>query len=173
MIAPLQNEQTQYLTFRLAGEEYAIGILRVREIIEFDTLTTVPSAPRQVRGVINLRGSVVPVIDLGVKFGLAPTEVTRRTCIVIVEVVLHGECMTMGIVADAVSQVVDMLPGDILPPPQFGTRVPTDHLLGMGRLDRKFMLILDIDRVLSSEEQEQAAALASAAGIDVAEHGAS
>lgn len=153
------SEQTQYLTFRLAGEEYAIGILRVREIIEYDTLTAVPSTPAHIRGVINLRGSVVPVVDLAVKFGLAGTSVTRRTCIVIVEVDLDGERTTMGIVADSVSQVVDVLPQDVEPPPAFGARVPTEHLVGMGRMGKKFMLILDVDRVLSHDERAEAAAL--------------
>ena len=163
------DEQTQYLTFRLAGEEYAIGILGVREIIEFDTLTTVPSAPAHVCGVINLRGSVVPVIDLSVKFGLGPTPITRRSCVVIVDAVLEGETLTMGIVAEAVNQVVDLLPGDILPPPAFGTHVPTEHLVGMGRLDRKFLLVLDINRVLSDAEHRHVATLD--AGLEPAAHG--
>lgn len=153
------DQQTQYLTFRLAGEEYAIGILGVREIIEFDTLTTVPSAPAHVRGVINLRGSVVPVIDLALKFGLPPTPVTRRSCVVIVDASVSGELLTMGVIAESVNQVVDLRAEDILPPPDFGTSVPTEHLVGMGRQDRKFIMILDIDRVLSASEQRDVAAI--------------
>lgn len=142
-------EATQYLTFHLMGEEYAVGILRVREIIEYDTLTRMPSAPAYIRGVINLRGAVVPVIDLAVKFGLPAGVVTKRTCIVITEVELEGERTTMGIVADAVSQVVDLAAADIEPPPPFGLRVRAEHLLGMGKAGKKFVLILDIDRVLA------------------------
>jgi purine-binding chemotaxis protein CheW len=153
-------EQMQYLTFQLAGEEYAIGILRVREIIEYDVVTTVPTAPPHIRGVINLRGSVVPVVDLAVKFGLPATTVTKRTCIVIVEAELDGDRTVMGVIADAVSQVVDLPPGDIEPPPSFGTRVRVEHLVGLGRMGRKFALILDIDRLLSARELVAAADMA-------------
>lgn len=145
-------EPAQYLTFHLAGEEYAIGILRVKEIIQYDAITRVPTAPPSIRGVINLRGSVVPVVDLALRFGLAATEVTRWTCIVIAEVAVDGEPTVMGVLADSVSQVVDLLPGDILEPPAFGTRARVEHLLGMARMGRKFALILDIDRVLGEED---------------------
>ena len=142
----------QYLTFDLANEQYAVGILRVKEIIEFSTLTTVPKTPAWVRGVINLRGQVVPVIDLALKFGLPATAVTKTTCIVIVEVVLNGETTVMGVVADAVSQVIDLSANEIEAPPAFGTQVEVDYLLGMGKLGNKFALILDIDRVLAIDE---------------------
>lgn len=142
----------QYLTFFLAGEEYGSAILGVKEIIEYDTLTTVPATPPWVRGVINLRGSVVPVIDLAVKFGLPEIEVTKRTCIVIVEVELDGELAVMGILADAVSQVVDFSADDIEPAPAFGTQIHVDYLLGMGKLSEKFVLLLNKDRVLSLGE---------------------
>lgn len=145
-------EQTQYLTYFLAGEEYAIGILRVKEIIEYDTLTKVPGTPPFIRGVINLRGSVVPVVDLAVKFGLPETPVTKRTCIIIVEVELEDEQTVMGVVADAVSQVIELSPEEIEAPPAFGTRVRVDYLQGMGKADKKFILILDIDRVLTTRE---------------------
>lgn len=151
--------QGQYLTFYLAGEEYAISILRVKEIIEYGTLTKVPATPASVRGVINLRGSVVPVVDLAVKFGLAGSPVTKRTCIVIVEVDLDGEQVVMGVVADAVSEVMELLPEDIVAPPAFGTRVRVDYLQGMGKIGKKFILILDIDQVLSSNELLAAASL--------------
>jgi purine-binding chemotaxis protein CheW len=145
-------EQTQYLTFSLVGEEYAIGILRVREILEYDTLTTVPQTPPCIRGVINLRGSVVPVVDLAVKFGLPATPITKRTCIVIVEADLDGTPTVMGVMADAVSQVMDLAPQDIQAPPAFGTRVRVDYLRGMGKIGKKFVLLLDIDRVLGAAD---------------------
>jgi purine-binding chemotaxis protein CheW len=143
---------TQYLAFFLAGDECAIGILRVKEIIEFDSVTRVPATPPWVRGVMNLRGSVVPVIDLAVKFGLPPSTVTRRTCIVVVETDLEGERVVMGVMADSVSQVLDVAPEDIEPAPAFGTSVRVDYLLGLGRLKDRFVLLLDIDRVLSAAE---------------------
>ncbi len=151
----------QYLCFRLAGEECAIGILRVREIIEYDTVTKVPAMPPWVRGVMNLRGSVVPVIDLTVKFGLPESPVTNRTCIVIAEVALDGEPAVMGIVVDAVSQVLELSPADIEPPPAFGTSVRVDYLLGLGKFGDRFVLLLDIDRVLSAAELLKAASLES------------
>lgn len=152
-----QTNQAQYLTFSLAGEEYAIGILGVKEIIEYGTLTKVPMTPPSIRGVINLRGSVVPVIDLAVKFGLPESPITKRSCIVIVEVEAAAGRMVMGIVADAVRQVMDLAPQDIEPSPSFGTRVRVDYLLGMGKVGKKFVLILDVDRVLSSEELQAVA----------------
>ena len=142
----------QYLTFFLAGEEYAISILRVKEIIVYGTLTKVPTMPAFVRGVINLRGSVVPVMDLGIKLGMSESPVTQCTCIIIVEVEWEGEQTVLGLVADAVNRVIDLLPDDIEPAPAFGTHVRLDYLLGMGRVGEKFALLLDIDRVLSLEE---------------------
>ena len=141
--------QVQYLTFQLAGEEFAFGILRVKEILEYDTITRVPNAPVTVRGVINLRGSVVPVVDLGLLFGLPATAVTKRSCIVIVEARVDEQDLVMGVLADAVSQVIDLGPDAIEPPPAFGGRVRVDYLTGMGKLDaKKFVLMLDIDRLL-------------------------
>ena len=148
---PTVPDHAQYLTFLLADEEYAIGILRVREIIEYDTLTRLPSAPRDVRGVINLRGSVVPVVDLSVRFGLPERAPTRRTCIIIVEVAVQGEDVVMGIMADAVSQVVDLRAEDIEPPPPFGTRARMEHIAGMGRSGSRFVVILDIDAILARD----------------------
>src|SRR5206468_11896814 len=115
-------EQGQYLGFHVAGEEYAIGILRVREILEYDVVTKVPTTPPSIRGVINLRGSVVPVVDLAVKLGLPEIAVTKRTCIVVVEVNLSGERTVMGVLADSVSQVIDLPASEVQPPPTFGTR---------------------------------------------------
>jgi purine-binding chemotaxis protein CheW len=162
-MAHAQEQKTtsaQYLCFRLAGEECAIGILRVREIIEYDTVTKVPSMPPWVRGVMNLRGAVVPVIDLTVKFGLPESPVTNRTCIVIAEVALDGEPAVMGIVVDAVSQVLELSQADIEPPPAFGAAVRVDYLLGLGKFGDRFVLLLDIDRVLSATELLRAASLA-------------
>ncbi len=154
--------QQQYLTFHLASEEYAISILRIKEIIEYDQITKVPRMPGWVRGVINLRGSVVPVIDLAVKFAMEETKVSPLCCIIIVELEIDGEPVVMGVMAESVSQVVDLSPEDIQAPPAFGTRVRADFLLGMGRLEKKFALILDIDRILSTEELLAATATAEA-----------
>jgi len=152
----------QYLSFFIAGEEYAVGILRVKEIIEFGSPTKVPSTPTWIRGVINLRGEVVPVVDLAAKFGLAATPVTKWTCVVIVETELEGQIHTMGVMVDTVSQVIDLAASDIERTPTFGTRVRVDFLLGMGKTGGKFVLLLDIDKVLSASEVLQAAALAEA-----------
>jgi len=140
---------TQYLSFQVAGEEFAFGILRVKEILEYDTLTRVPNAPPAVRGVINLRGAVVPVLDLAHLFGLPATAVTKRSCVIIVEVRVDEQELVMGILADAVNQVIELAPDTIEPAPAFGSRVRVEYLVGMGKLDsRKFVLILDIDRLL-------------------------
>src|ERR1700694_5472769 len=142
----------QYLTFMIAGEEYAVSLLKVKEIIEYDTVTEIPKTPEWVRGVINLRGNVVPVIDLAVKFRLAPSVAGKLTCIVITEVQCEGEATVMGVMADAVRQVIDLKPQDIEVPPTFGTRVKVDYLLGMARSGKKFCLLLDTEKVLSTEE---------------------
>jgi purine-binding chemotaxis protein CheW len=144
--------QQQYLTFFLAHEEYAINIKRVKEIIEYTAVTKVPEVPQWIRGVINLRGTVVPVVDLTVRFGLEERPVSKTTCIVIVEVEQDSERTAMGVIADAVNQVIDFAPEDIEEPPAFGTRVRLGYLLGMGKLGRKFALILNIDSVLSNAE---------------------
>lgn len=146
-----QNVQ-QYLTFMIAGEEYAISLLKVKEIIEYDTVTPVPKTPEWVRGVINLRGSVVPVIDLAVKFRLPASVAGRLTCIVITEVECGGEATIMGVMADSVRQVIDLKPEDVEHPPTFGTRVKVDYLLGMARSGKKFCLILNTEKVLSTDE---------------------
>jgi purine-binding chemotaxis protein CheW len=153
-------EQEQYLTFLLAGEEYAIGILKVKEIIEYDTVTTVPKTPCWVRGVINLRGAVVPVVDLGLKFGLEDRLVTKTTCIVIVEGQVEEQSTLMGVMVDAVSQVMDIAAGDVREVPTFGTRIKVDYLQGMAQLGKKFVLLLDIDKVLSADEVQDLTAVA-------------
>ena len=147
-------EQTlqQYLTFMIGGEEYAISLLKVKEIIEYDIVTEIPKTPPWVRGVINLRGNVVPVIDLAVKFRLPASVAGKLTCIVITEVECEGEATVMGVMADSVRQVVDLNPQEIEVPPSFGTRVRVDYLLGMARSGKKFCLLLDTEKVLSTEE---------------------
>jgi len=142
----------QYLTFYVAGEEYAVTILKVTEIIECVTLTHVPGTPSWIRGVLNLRGAVVPVVDLAVKFGLAPTVITRRTCVVMVELEHDGERLVLGVMADSVHQVVELGPDQIQPPPSFGPKVRVDCIQGMGESGGAFVVLLDIDRVLSSVE---------------------
>jgi purine-binding chemotaxis protein CheW len=149
-------KRSQYLTFQLAGEEYGLDIMQVREIIEFGTLTRVPHTPPAVRGVINLRGSVVPVIDLTLKFTGAPTAITRRTCIIIAEAMLGAERVVTGVIADAVSKVVELTDDEILPAPAFGAGVSVEYLLGMGRAGAKFLLLLDMDKVLSHREASAA-----------------
>lgn len=146
-----QNVQ-QYLTFMIGGEEYAVTLLKVKEIIEYDIVTEIPKTPDWVRGVINLRGNVVPVIDLAVKFRLPASVAGKLTCIVITEVECEGQATVMGIMADAVRQVIDLRPQDIEVPPTFGTRVKVDYLLGMARSGKKFCLLLDTEKVLSTEE---------------------
>jgi purine-binding chemotaxis protein CheW len=142
----------QFLSFAVAGDEYAVAVLRVREILEYEAVTHVPGVPPWILGVINLRGSVVPVVDLAVKLGLPRTTPTRRTCIVIVEAALEGQHTAMGVIADSVSQVLDLRAEDVEPPPSFGTRLRVDYLVGMGKVGRGFVLMLDIDRVLSTDE---------------------
>jgi purine-binding chemotaxis protein CheW len=148
----LPQSAVQYLTFLTAGEEYAIAIVKVREIVEYETVTTVPNTPAWIRGVTNLRGKVVPVVDLAVKFGMPSAAISKFSCIIITEVIFEGENLTMGVLADSVSQVIELSANEIEQAPPFGTRVKTEFLLGMGSLGKKFCLILDIDKVLSADE---------------------
>lgn len=145
-------EQTQYLTFMLDKEMFAIGILVIKEIIEFHTLTTVPMLPDSIRGVINLRGAVVPVIDLSARFGRSPAQIGKRTCIIIVEVESEGGRQDMGVIVDAVNQVLDIPASEIEPPPAFGAKIRTDFIQGMGKVGGKFVILLDVSRVLSIDE---------------------
>lgn len=147
-----QEQQQQYLTFRLGDESYALGLLSVKEIIEYGGVTEVPMMPSFVRGVINLRGRVVPVIDLAQRLRNTPTVATRRTCIVIVEVGPVEERQDMGVIVDAVSQVVEILPDAIEPGPSFGARLRADFIAGMGKQDGGFVILLDIERVLLADE---------------------
>lgn len=146
------TNQAQYLTFMLGGEAFAIGILHVKEILEYGSVTTVPMMPAFVRGVINLRGAVVPVIDLAVRFARAPSPVTRRTCIVIVEIESQGERHNIGITVDMVNEVLDIPRAEVEPPPAFGAKIRADFIGGMGKVNGKFVIILDAGKVLSVEE---------------------
>src|ERR1700688_3873309 len=128
-----EQKVQQYLTFMIGGEEYAVSLLKVKEIIEYDTVTQVPKTPEWIRGVINLRGSVVPVIDLAVKFRQSPSVAGKLTCIVITEVEGEGEATVMGVMAAWARQVSAPKPQEIEEPPSFGTRVKVDYLLGMAR----------------------------------------
>lgn len=146
------NQATQYLTFTLGEEQFAIKIAKAREILGFDTITKVPRMPDFLRGVINLRGNVVSVVDLRLKLGLSAIEKTAETRIVIVETEMDGELMQMGVLADSVQEVIDLDPADIAPPPKIGTKINTEFIQGMGKRDDRFLIILNIDRVLSGEE---------------------
>jgi purine-binding chemotaxis protein CheW len=150
----MTNEATakQYLTFFVHGEEYAVEILRVREVTEALPVTRVPTVPSAIRGVVNVRGSVVPIIDLAVRFGWPEIEVTRYTCIVILELEAEGEPLTMGLLVERVNQVIDLdesLVGDV---PPFGVRVRVDFLRGMGRVADKFVMLLDTERIVSTAD---------------------
>jgi purine-binding chemotaxis protein CheW len=154
----------QFLTFQLSGGEYGLPILRVKEIIEYEAPTPVPNAPAVVRGLINLRGAVVPVIDLAVKLGVPRLPVTKRSCIVIVET--DGELGYVGVAVDAVSQVIELAATDIAAPPEFGLPVKNDLLRGLGKMGRRFVLLLEAEKMFSGVELTQAAvpALAEPAG---------
>ena len=143
---------SQYLTFLLGGEAYALGILSIKEIIEYTHMTEVPLMPACIRGVINLRGAVVTVMDLQVRFGQATSAVSKRTCIVIVELPGSEGPHTMGVVVDAVSEVLEIAPQDIEPPPAFGTHIRTDFISGIGKVRGRFVILLDVQRVLDLDE---------------------
>jgi purine-binding chemotaxis protein CheW len=152
-----------YLAFRLAGEVYAIDILRIREIVEYRLPTGVPLMPASVRGVINLRGAVVPVIDLAIRFGQPATGVGKRTCIVIVEVAHAGTTQVLGLLVDGVNAVMEIAADSIEAPPAFGTGVNSEFIAGMARINARFIIILDIGRVLSIQELAAVSSAAAAA----------
>ena len=145
-------QTTQYLTFKLDEEVLALDVAKVREILEESSITKVPQTPDFLRGVINLRGSVVPVIDLAARFGGRQTETSRRTCIVIIELTTAGEHHDIGVVVDAVSEVLEVSATDIEPSPSFGAKIRADFIEGMGKIAGKFVIILDIQKVLSVDE---------------------
>ncbi len=142
----------KYLTFSLADEEYGIGILKVKEINGMMPITSVPRTPDFVKGVINLRGKVIPVIDLRLKFGIPSIDYTDRTCIIVVEIDANDMTIQIGIAVDAVSEVLNIKEEEVENPPSFGTSVNTDYILGMAKIDSSVKILLDIDKVLSAEE---------------------
>jgi len=146
------TETRQYLTFRLGDEVYATDVAKVREVLDFTTITKIPKTPDFMRGVINLRGNVVPVVDLRLCFAMSKTEKTVNTCIVVVEMLLDGESNVIGALADSVEEVIDLEPEQIQPPPKIGTKIRTDFIRGVGKRDTQLTMILDIDRVFSAEE---------------------
>ncbi len=146
------TETTQYLTFKLDSEVFALDISQVREVLDYTTTTKVPRTPDFMRGVINLRGSVVPVVDMRLKFGMPPTEKTVNTCVIIVEINVDNERIVLGALADSVQEVIDLEPGSIEPAPKIGTRLRTDFIKGMGKRADQFIIILDIEQVFSADE---------------------
>jgi len=146
------SETRQYLTFILDGELFALDISKVREVLDYTKITRVPQMPEFMLGVINLRGSVVPVIDMRTKFGMNKVERTVNTCIVIVEVTLDSDNVILGALVDSVQEVFELDPEQIEPPPKIGMRLKTEFIKGMGKKEEKFIIILDIDRVFSTEE---------------------
>jgi purine-binding chemotaxis protein CheW len=151
--APSPAATTQYLAFSLADAEYAVELLRVREILKFSAPTRVPGTPEFIRGVVNLRGSVVPIVDLHVKLGLPRTTETNLACIAILEIADGwGEAVRLGVVVDLVTDIIDLGAGDIESPPPFGTKIRLDFLRGVGKAGGRLYLVLEIDRVLSPEE---------------------
>ena len=154
-VAHAADREGKYLTFSLAGEEYGIGILKIREIIGMLPITSVPETPHFVKGVINLRGKVIPVIDLRLRFGMAEIDYTERTCIIVVEIRSSGTVVATGVVVDGVSEVLNIKAGDIEDTPSFGTNLNTDYILGMAKMGKGVKLLLDIDRVLGAAEIEQ------------------
>lgn len=151
-VVAVDNAPQQYLTFTLGSEMFAVAILNVKEIIEYGTVTEIPMMPGFIRGVINLRGAVVPVIDLSCRFGGKSTQVARRTCIIIVEMTEGDVKQDIGVMVDAVSEVLEIAQAEIEPAPTFGAKIRTDFISGMGKVNGKFVIILDVARVLSVEE---------------------
>jgi purine-binding chemotaxis protein CheW len=156
VVAVHTEEEAQYLTFSLGGEMFALGILAIKEIIEYGNITTVPMMPNFVRGVINVRGAVVPVVDLSARFGRQISDVTKRSCIVIIEASSEsGDTQYVGVMVDAVSAVLEIPASEIEPPPSFGAKIRVDFISGMAKVNSKFVIILNVDRVLSVEEMAQ------------------
>jgi purine-binding chemotaxis protein CheW len=163
-IVGTSGDQNQYLTFQIGREMFAVGILHIREIIEYGSLTTVPMMPDFVRGVINLRGSVVPVIDLSARFGRGESNINRRSCVVILEVEnsVGGEenLQEIGVIVDSVSEVLEIPPADIEPAPSFGARIRADFIAGMGKVQGQFVILLNIQQALNTREMAELASIA-------------
>jgi len=148
-------ETSQYLTFKLSDEIFALDISKVREVLDYTVITKVPQTPEFMCGVINLRGSVVPVVDMRLKFGMSKTEKSVNTCIIIVEIIVDQETTILGCLADSVQEVMDLEPNQIEPAPKIGTRLKTGFIKGMGKRNENFVIILDIDKVFTGEELTQ------------------
>ena len=146
------QEKTQYLTFFLGDETFSLDIGRVREVLDYTIVTSVPRMPEYMQGVINLRGSVVPVVDLRLKFGMPQLSVSVNTCIIIVEATVNGDGTVLGLLADSVQEVIELDRGSVQPAPRIGTRLDTGFIKGIGRQDDQFIIILDIDRIFSHDE---------------------
>ncbi len=151
-VRDLLAREGKYLTFSLAKEEYGIGILKIKEIIGMMPITAVPRTPEFVKGVINLRGKVIPVVDLRLRFGMEKTEYSDRTCIIVVEIKGKSTTLIIGIVVDSVSEVLNIKADDIEDTPTFGAEIDTEYIMGMAKMDSKVKILLDIDRVLSEGE---------------------
>jgi purine-binding chemotaxis protein CheW len=164
------TEAKQYLTFMLGGEMFSINILRIKEIIWYASLTEVPMMPTCIRGVINLRGAVVPVMDLSSRFGKPSTPVTKSSCIVIVEVEtpVEGENQNMGVVVDSVQAVLEIPSSEIEPAPSFGAKIRPDFIEGIGKVNGKFVILLNVNQVLSTEEVGQMGQAVASADLAVA-----
>jgi len=150
-VTAVTEKEGKYLTFSLAHEEYGLEILKVREIIGYMEITAVPQTPHHVKGVINLRGQVIPVIDLRAKFGMDTADVTEETCIIVVEISQGSRTFQTGIVVDHVQEVLDIAGEDIEDAPQFGSSVNTEFILGMGKIQETVKILLDIDKVLAGD----------------------
>ncbi len=146
------TETRTYLTFTLDEEDFAVDVINVREVLDFTNVTKVPRTPDFMKGVINLRGSVVPVVDMRLKFGLEEADVTVDTCIIVMEVDMEGEATVIGALADSVQEVFELDPNSIEPPPRIGTRLETEFISGMGKYNDDFIIILDINEVFSADE---------------------
>ena len=153
-VSAIEKREGKYLTFTLSDEEYGIGILKIKEIIGMMAVTTVPQTPEFVKGVINLRGKVIPVIDLRLRFGMESMDYTERTCIIVVEIDGTAGTVQIGIVVDSVSEVLNIKADEIEDTPTFGTRLNTDYILGMAKMEGGVKILLDINRVLKAEEVE-------------------
>ena len=154
VVKAMADREGKYLTFELANEEYGIGILKVKEIIGMMPITSVPQTPGFIKGVINLRGKVIPVVDLRLKFGIEEMDYTERTCIIVVEMAVEAGHAVIGIVVDAVSEVLNIKGEDIEDTPSFGTSLTTDYILGMAKMEGGVKILLDINRVLTERESE-------------------
>ncbi len=159
----------QYLSFNLEKEIFSVKVEQVREVLELQSITRIPRTPDFMRGVINVRGSIVPVVDLRLRFGMQNAEATVETCIIVVEVQREGEAVVLGILVDSVEEVIDLEQDQIEPPPKIGTKLSTEFIRGIGKRENKFVILLDIDRMFSAEEIEeviQGAEGLSSAGTD-------